>query len=251
VAAAAAALADQAGCFELRRGNFADLAGWVPAGASDGALFDLGVSSPQLDWPERGFSFQQDGPLDMRMDRTQALTAADLVNGSGVDGLAAIFRGYGEEREAQRLARAIVTERLRCPFTTTRQLAALIGRVRPRRGARVHPATRIFQALRVAVNDELGALGAGLAAALEILRPGGRLAVITFHSVEDRVVKDFGRRMTRAYVVEGDVDVPELRRPVSPRMRWVVRRAIPPGEAECAANPRARSAQLRLLEKLA
>jgi 16S rRNA (cytosine1402-N4)-methyltransferase len=175
-------------------------------------LFDLGVSSPQLDWAERGFSFQQDGPLDMRMDRRQRLTAADLVNEASRDELARIFLGLGEEHEARRLARAIDGERLKQRFETTRQLASLIERVKPRRGARVHPATKVFQALRMAVNDELGALRAGLAAALEVVKPGGRIAVITFHSVEDRVVKEFGKLQAREYDYAGEVDVPELRR---------------------------------------
>jgi 16S rRNA (cytosine1402-N4)-methyltransferase len=250
IAAARERLAGYAGRFELRRGNFDELAGWIEPGSCDGMLFDLGVSSPQLDRPERGFSFLHDGPLDMRMDRRQELTAARLVNEASADELARIFFRFGEEPEGRRLARAIERERRRERFETTRQLAGLIERLRPRRGRRVHPATRIFQALRMAVNDELGALERGLAAALDGLRPGGRLAVITFHSVEDRVVKGFGRRESRDYTVDGDVDVPELRRPVEPRMRWVTRKALAPGAEEVLRNPRARSAKLRVLEKV-
>ncbi|MCL4180257.1 MAG: 16S rRNA (cytosine(1402)-N(4))-methyltransferase RsmH [Verrucomicrobia bacterium] len=250
VAAAGERLARFAGRFELRQGSFAELGDWIAAGSCDGVLFDLGVSSPQLDWAERGFSFQQDGPLDMRMDRRQRLTAADLVNEASRDELARIFLGLGEEHEAKRLARAIDGERLKQRFETTRQLASLIERVKPRRGARVHPATKVFQALRMAVNDELGALRAGLAAALEAVKPGGRIAVITFHSVEDRVVKEFGKVQAREYDYAGEVDVPELRRPRAARLRWVERKALVAGVAELADNPRSRSARLRVMERL-
>jgi 16S rRNA (cytosine1402-N4)-methyltransferase len=250
IAAARERLAGYAGRFELQWRDFGELGEWLERGSCDGVLFDLGVSSPQLERPERGFSFLHDGPLDMRMDRRQALTAAHLVNEAEADELKRIFLGFGEEREAGRLARAIDRERRRERFETTRQLACLIERLVPRRGRRVHPATRVFQALRMAVNDELGALGRGLEAALEGLRPGGRVAVITFHSVEDRVVKQFGRRESREYEFEGEVDVPELRRPVEPRMRWVTRKALVPGLEEVTGNPRARSAKLRVLEKL-
>ncbi len=250
VAVAGERLARFAGRYELRQGSFAALGDWIEAGSCDGVLFDLGVSSPQLDWAERGFSFQQDGPLDMRMDRRQRLTAADLVNEASRDELARIFLGLGEEHEAKRLARAIDGERLKQRFETTRQLASLIERVKPRRGARVHPATKVFQALRMAVNDELGALRAGLAAALEVVRPGGRIAVITFHSVEDRVVKAFGKAQAREYDYAGEVDVPELRQPRAARLRWVERKALVAGAVELADNPRSRSARLRLMERL-
>ena len=227
-----------------------ELAGWVPAAICDGVLLDLGVSSPQLDSPERGFSFQQDGPLDMRMDMRQPLTAADLVNGAGADELARIFWEFGGEQNARRLANAIVEDRRRQRFETTGQLAGLLERLAPRRGKKAHPATKVFQALRIAVNDEIGSLKTGLAAAVKILKPGGRLAVITFHSLEDRVVKDFGRARTRDYTFTGGVDVPELRAPRPPELKWVTRKAIKPGEAELKENPRSRSAQLRVLEKI-
>ena len=251
VEAAKKRLAEQfAGRFEIRRGNFAEMAGWIPAASCDGVLLDLGVSSPQLDLPERGFSFQQDGPLDMRMDDRQELKAADLVNGASAEELAEIFWEWGGERESRRFAKAIVHDRAERKFETTRQLAELIERISPRAGRKAHPATKIFQALRIAVNDEIGSLKRGLAAAVEILKPGRRLAVITFHSLEDRVVKEFGRERTREYTFSGEVDVPELRQPRVPELKWVTRRAIAPGEIELKDNPRSRSAQLRVLEKM-
>jgi 16S rRNA (cytosine1402-N4)-methyltransferase len=251
VEAAEKRLAEQfAGRFEIRRGNFSDIAKWVEVGSCDGVLLDLGVSSPQLDSPGRGFSFQQDGPLDMRMDDRQPRTAADLVNGAGAGELAKIFWELGGERESRRFARAIVHDREQRKFGTTRQLAELIERISPRAGRKAHPATKIFQALRIAVNDEIGSLKSGLAAAVEVLKPGGRLAVITFHSLEDRVVKEFGRARSRDYTFTGGVDVPELREPRTPELKWVSRKAIVPGEAELSENPRSRSAQLRVLEKI-
>jgi len=213
-------------------------------------LLDLGVSSPQLDWVERGFSFQQSGPLDMRMDTRQPLTAERLVNEASVDELIRIFRDLGEEPEARRLARAIENERRLRRFEATRQLAEFIEKVSRRRGKRVHPATGVFRALRMAVNDELGSLRRGLEAALTILKARGRLAVITFHSGEDRLVKEFGRELSRDYTLAGKVDVPELRQPVAAKLKWVQRKAIRPGAEELASNPRARSAQLRVLEKI-
>jgi len=239
-----------AGRFEIRRGNFSEMAGWIPAASCDGVILDLGVSSPQLDFPERGFSFQNDGPLDMRMDDRQKLAAADLVNDLGAEELAKVFWEFGGERESRRFAKAIVHDRAQKKFETTRQLAELIERISPRAGRKAHPATKIFQALRIAVNDEIDSLKHGLEAAVIILKPGGRLAVITFHSLEDRVVKDFGREKTRDYTFSGKVDVPELRQPRKPEMKWVSRKAISPGEIELKENPRSRSAQLRVLEKI-
>ena len=235
---------------ELRQGNFADLAQWLPKESCDGALLDLGVSSTQLDAAGRGFSFLHGGPLDMRMDTRQPLTAADLANTSSAEELANIFWKFGDERDARRIARAIVRERGQRFFTTTRQLADLIERISPRRGKKAHPATKVFQALRIAVNDEMSSLERGLAAALAILKPGGRLAVITFHSLEDRIVKEFGRSRARDYTFTGGVDVPELREPRAPELKWVTRKAIKPRERELAENPRSRSAQLRVMEKI-
>jgi 16S rRNA (cytosine1402-N4)-methyltransferase len=213
-------------------------------------LLDLGVSSPQLDKPERGFSLQAPGPLDMRMARGQSRSAADLVRTASEEELAGIFWRFGEERQSRRFARAIVEQRQVKPFTTTIDLAEWIERLAPRHRKRTHPATQVFQALRIAVNDELGSLQQGLDAAVKVLRPGGRLAVITFHSLEDRLVKEFGRERTRDYTFEGTVDVPELRKPRVPELRWMQRKAIQPGAVELQENPRSRSAQLRVLEKV-
>ena len=239
-----------AGRFELRQGNFAELADWLSGESCDGVLLDLGVSSPQLDVAERGFSFQNDGPLSMKMDERQRLSAADLVNGESAEALAKIFWEYGDERDSRRFAKAIVHDRALRKFETTKQLADLIERLAPRHGKKAHPATKVFQALRIAVNDEIGSLKRGLAAAVKILKPGGRLAVITFHSLEDRVVKEFGREKVRDYTFSGEVDIPELRTPWVPELKWVLRKAILPGEAELKENPRSRSAQLRVLEKI-
>lgn len=247
VEAAKARLAEFTGRWEIQRGTFDQLGKWLDPGSCDGVLFDLGVSSPQLDVAERGFSFQADGPLDMRMDTRQLVTAANIVNEWSADELMRIFREYGDEPQARRFARVITEDR---PFTTTKQLADLIERVSPRAGRKAHPATKIFQALRIAVNDEIGCVERGLQAAFEVLKPGGRLAVITFHSLEDRTVKLWGRELARDYTFPGDVDVPELRQDCVPKLRLVSRKAILPGEPELAQNPRARSAQLRVFEKV-
>ena len=250
VEAAQSRLAGFAGRFELRQGNFAEMAGWMPPGSCDGVLLDLGVSSPQLDAAGRGFSFQQDGPLDMRMDRRQDLTAANLLNTGSAEELAKIFWELGGERDARRFARAIAHDREERPFQTTRQLAELIERLAPRHGKKTHPATRVFQAIRIAVNDEMGSLERGLDGGMRLLKSGGRLAVITFHSLEDRMVKDFGRARARDYTFTGGVDVPELREPRAPELSLVTRKALKPGAAELAENPRSRSAQMRVMERI-
>lgn len=238
------------GRFELRRGNYSELLDWVEPGSVDGVLFDLGVSSPQLDWAERGFSFQQDGPLDMRMDQRESLTAADLVNDLSEEELARIFWDLGQERHGRRLARGIVKRRQERRIERTCELAELVERLVPRRGQKIHPATRVFQALRMAVNSERKSLEAGLVAAWTLLVKRGRLVVITFHSLEDRVVKAFGRERARGYEIEGEVDLPEFRRPCPPELRWVQKKAVRAGNAEVVANPRARSAQFRVMEKV-
>ena len=213
----------------------------------DGILLDLGVSSWQLDTAERGFSFQKDGPLDMRMDATRQFTAADLLATAEETELRRIFREYGEEPLAHRVASAIVRRRQAAPFRTTGDLASFVEDVCGRRSGK-HPATRIFQALRVAVNDELGALRTALEEAPKWLKPGGRLAIITFHSLEDRMVKHYLAEHSR----------PMLDRPEwpSPRpnpdchFRLVLRKGLAPSDREIAENPRARSARLRVAERL-
>ncbi len=215
----------------------------------DGILFDLGVSSPQLDDPERGFSFMHDGPLDMRMSKGEGVSAADVVNGASEAELIRIFREFGEERLAPRIARAIIADRRSRPFERTLQLAGLIERVaRVPRGERFkHPATRVFQALRIHVNRELEELQAGLEAALDRLAPHGRLAVISFHSLEDRAVKHFmrGHSLTDP-MYAGLPQVPEHARP---KLR-LVGKSVQPDAQETASNPRARSARLRVAERL-
>ena len=237
------------GSYELHHGTFDQMEHWTPPGSLDGILLDLGVSSPQFDVPERGFSFQFDGPIDMRMDPSQSLTAAYLVNTLPREELQRLFGELGEEPHSRRIAQAIEQERKVHPLKTTRQLADLVERVAPRRGARTHPATRVFQALRMHLNDELGHLDRALNAARRVLRPSGKLAVITFHSLEARAVKRFGQVHCRDYEYDGDVDVPELRRPKAPEFQWVSRRPVAPTEEEISRNPRARSAQLRILER--
>jgi 16S rRNA (cytosine1402-N4)-methyltransferase len=210
----------------------------------DAVALDLGVSSMQLDEAERGFSFQKDGPLDMRMGG-HGLTAADLVNGAEEAQLAQLFFDYGEEKNARRIARALVRRRELEPFTRTLDLAETVEKaVGGRKGAPVHPATRVFQALRIAVNDELGELEAGLAAAERVLAPGGRLAVVTFHSLEDRIVKTFLTARTGAEPA-GSRHLPPVAARAKPSFELIFKGAHAPSEAEAAANPRARSAKLR------
>ena len=248
--AAAKRLARFGNRLELHREAFAGLAKLLFKRPCDGVLLDLGVSSPQLDEAERGFSFQSDGPLDMRMDRRQPVTAEQLVNELEPEELAEIFWKLGGERKSRRIARAIVEHRSMQRLESTLQLAEVVERACPRRGARTHPATGVFQALRMAVNDELGQVERGLEAGWSVLKPGGRMAVITFHSGEDRAVKQFSRDLARPYTVRGEVDLPELREPREPLARELSRKAIKPREAELDRNPRSRSAQLRVLEKI-
>jgi 16S rRNA (cytosine1402-N4)-methyltransferase len=250
VEAASSRLAPYADRVEIRRGKFSDLLKWIEAGTLDGILLDLGVSSPQLDEKERGFSLQQEGPLDMRMDKTQMETAADWINTRPESELADLFWRDGGERQSRKIAKAIIYSRKDSEIKTTTQLAALVEKACPRFGRKVHPATRVFQALRIAVNDELNELREGLPKVCSLIKPGGRLAVITFHSGEDRIVKKFGREEARDYDVPGEEDVPDMRVPRPARMRWVNRKAIRASECELEANPRARSAQLRVLEMI-
>jgi 16S rRNA (cytosine1402-N4)-methyltransferase len=213
----------------------------------DGILFDLGVSSPQLDDPERGFSFMRDGPLDMRMTQGEGISAADVVNNASEAELIRIFREFGEERMAPRIARAIVADRKSRPFERTGELAEMIARVARSRERHKHPATRVFQALRIHVNGELDQLEAALRAALERLAPSGRLAVISFHSLEDRMVKQFMRRHASPDpVYAGLPDMPAHARPT---LR-LVGKSVEPASEETERNPRARSARLRIAERL-
>jgi 16S rRNA (cytosine1402-N4)-methyltransferase len=213
----------------------------------DGILFDLGVSSPQLDDPSRGFSFMQDGPLDMRMSKGVGPTAADVVNGASEAELIRIFREFGEERFAPRIARAIVADRASRPFERTLELAEMISRVARTRERHKHPATRVFQALRIHVNGELDELEAALNAAFERLVPQGRLAVISFHSLEDRMVKQFMRRHASTDPVYAGL--PFVPAHAAPKLR-LVGKAIQADSEETARNPRARSARLRVAERL-
>ena len=230
--------------------NFADLAETARANGFegvDGIVLDVGVSSFQLDDPERGFSFMRDGPLDMRMDRTQTTTAADLVNTRPAGELAALFKAYGEEPRARAIAGRIESRRRAAPFTRTSELAGLVSEVYGGRRERLHPATRVFQALRIAVNGELAALAAGLEGGLSLLRPGGRMAVIAFHSLEDRMVKRcFAEHEGRWEGLPGGGQAWVGRLPAVERL---TRRPVMPGDEECAENPRARSARLRAVER--
>ncbi len=246
---ARARLSEFGGRFEIRRLNFVELGDWLEQESMDGAILDLGVSSHQLDAAERGFSLRRDGPLDMRMDERTSQTAADLVNELGGNELEKIFFEFGGERRARILARAIVAERQKERLQSTLQLARLAERMLPRRG-RTHPATKLFQALRIAVNDELNKLDRGLKVVWSLLKPGGRFAVITFHSAEARRVKRFGWQLAADYEVRGDLDVPEFRRPKRAELKWVERRTVRPQRDEVLRNPRSRSARLRVMEKL-
>ena len=250
VEAASSRLAPYNERVEIRRGTAAELGEWIDPKSVDGVLLDLGASMPQMTVADRGFSLKADGPLDMRMDHRGEWTAADLVNEKSESDLAKIFWELGGERASRKIAQVIVKQRIQQKFERTMQLASAVESVKPRRGRRTHPATKVFQALRMEVNGELGQIRNALPVAASLLKPGGRLAVITFHSGEDRLVKSFGRVETRDYDVPGEVDVPELRVARPQRMRWVQRKAIKPDAVEVANNPASRSAQLRVLERV-
>lgn len=225
-----------------RMGQIAADLGWEGA---DGVLLDLGLSSMQLDSAGRGFSFRTEGPLDMRFGPGVERTASDLVNEWAEDELASVLWEYGEERQAKRIARAIVAAR---PLETTTDLVRVVLTALGRSGGRIHPATRTFQALRIAVNDELGTLERGLQAALELLSPGGRLAVIAFHSLEDRIVKRFMRRESQDCICPPEQPICTCDHVA--QLRLVQRKPIRPSAQEVDRNPRARSARLRLAERL-
>lgn len=247
IAGGAALLADAAGRLELVEDRFSNLQAILTreGAAIDGVVFDLGVSSMQLDQAERGFSFRLDGPLDMRMGRSGP-SAADVVAHAGERDLAAIIFTLGEERHARSIARAIVRARAERAIESTALLAEIIARAAPARPALIHPATRTFQALRIFVNEELAELAHGLVAAERVLKPGGRLVVIAFHSLEDRIVKNF--LTTRSRAPAASRHRPEAIAPAS-SFRILTKRPETPDDAETAANPRARSAKLRAAER--
>jgi 16S rRNA (cytosine1402-N4)-methyltransferase len=250
IAAGAAMVEASGGRLRLLHGRFSQLSTLLDAegvGCVDGIVLDIGVSSMQLDEAGRGFSFRHDGPLDMRMER-DGVSAADIVNEAPEAELADIFFHYGEERRARAVARAIIEARRRSKFTSTRQLADLVATL-VRQEPGVHPATRVFQALRIAVNDELGELVHALQAAEESLNAGGRLVVVTFHSLEDRIVKQFfalrtGRAGGASRHLPAGSSIP-------PSFRAITRGAVIPGREEIASNPRSRSAKLRAGERTA
>lgn len=238
------------GRFVVVQRSFADMAQELKDkglhGKVDGVLLDLGVSSPQLDDPERGFSFLHDGPLDMRMNPGMGQSAADWVNSASESDIATVLKEYGEERFSKRMARAVVTRREQQVFTRTGDLAAVLKEANPAWEKGKHPATRAFQGIRIFINRELDDLADGLRAALECLAPGGRLVVISFHSLEDRLVKQFMRREAKGAPLPRDLPIRDIDIPVSVNL---VGKAIKPTAAEIAANPRSRSAVLRIAEK--
>ena len=237
---------------EVVKGEIADIREIALArellGQVDGLLLDLGVSSPQLDQAERGFSFGKDGPLDMRMDPTSGTSAAEWLAHVDEKELKQVLSRYGEERFAGRIARAIVARREQAPIRRTRELADVVAAAVPHGPRRTHPATKTFQAIRIRVNEELEQLDAALAASIDVLRPGGRLCVISFHSLEDRRVKEAFRAWSKGCTCPPDLPVCVCGR--KPMFRQVTTRAVVAGEAEVAENPRARSAKLRVVERL-
>jgi len=240
--------------FRIEHAGFEELAAaakpWLGSRRLAGILFDLGVSSPQLDEPSRGFSFAHDGPLDMRMNRVQGPTAAEWLADVPQQELADVLFRYGEEPRSRQIAAAIVRARATTPIRTTRELADLVAAHAGRQPgrARIHPATRTFQAIRIALNDELGALERGLAQSLQLLGERGRLAVISFHSLEDRIVKRFMAREARGD--EAYAGLPNVPPHARPRLT-LVGKLVRPGDAELERNPRARSARLRIAERTA
>lgn len=249
--AAGKELAEQDARFFMEQGNFAELERfvleWGIEEGLDGILLDLGVSSPQLDDPDRGFSFMEEGPLDMRMNPTQGVSAAEWLAEVPEREMARVFWEYGEERFARRIARSIAMTRQHQRLDTTAQLAQLIEGTVGRREKNKHPATRCFQAIRIYINNELASLEKGLAAAIRWLRPGGRLVTISFHSLEDRLVKRTIREAARPGVVRRNIP----QHPALEPSLKAVGKAIRPSERELSVNPRARSAVMRIAEKLA
>ena len=239
--------------FEMIPGAFSGLADYLRerdlAGQVDGLLLDLGVSSPQLDDAERGFSFQKDGPLDMRMDPTSGISASEWLAKAEADDIAWVLKEFGEERFAKKIGRAIVHDRVEKPFTRTRQLAELIARLIPTKEKNKHPATRSFQAIRIYINSELEEVERAMEGALTVLAPAGRLAIISFHSLEDRLVKQFIRKQEKGPEVPRGLPLTEAQLAVGRTMKSIGK-AMKPSDAEIDANPRSRSAVLRVAERL-
>ncbi|WP_443201035.1 16S rRNA (cytosine(1402)-N(4))-methyltransferase RsmH [Pseudomonas sp. 8209] len=247
------ALAAEDGRFVIVQRSFAELGAEVAerglSGKVNGILLDLGVSSPQLDDPERGFSFMNDGPLDMRMDPSRGVSAAEFIATAPAEEIARVFKEYGEERFAKRMANAVVARREQQPFTRTADLAEVLKVANPAWEKGKNPATRAFQGLRIHVNNELGDLEAGLEAALDTLEIGGRLVVISFHSLEDRIVKLFMRKLAKGEADNLPRNLPVQHKPFEPKIK-VYGKAQFASEAELKANPRSRSAVMRVAEKL-
>lgn len=247
------ALAAEDGRFVVVQRSFAELGdevaqrGWT--GTLSGILLDLGVSSPQLDDPERGFSFLNDGPLDMRMDPSRGVSAAEWIGQASEEDIARVFKDYGEERFAKRMARAVVQRRAEKPFERTADLAKVLTDANPAWEKGKNPATRAFQGLRIYINNELGDLETGLDAALEALEVGGRLVVISFHSLEDRIVKQFMRRHAKGEADQLPRGLPVMPKPFEPRLK-LIGKAQFASETEVRANPRSRSAVMRVAEKV-
>ncbi len=248
--ASAPAVLTQDPRFELVRGDIAQLETCIDErglrGEVDGLLFDLGVSSPQLDEADRGFSFMRDGPLDMRMDPDSGAPASDWLASVDEQELIRVLRKFGEEANAGRIGRAIVRARAEAPISRTAQLARIIEEASPRRGQKIHPATKAFQAIRIVVNDELGQIEAALQQAVNVMRKGARLCVISFHSLEDRIVKRFMRDASRE--PEQYRGMPQIPEEFRPRLA-IVGKPVTATDAEIEANRRARSARLRIAEK--
>ncbi|MBT1446513.1 16S rRNA (cytosine(1402)-N(4))-methyltransferase RsmH [Shewanella sp. JM162201] len=239
--------------FQIVHGGFGQLADYVTelglVGKIDGVLLDLGVSSPQLDDADRGFSFLRDGPLDMRMDNSQGETAAQWLARAEVEDMAWVFKTYGEERNARHIARCIAADREQTPFTRTKELADLIARVAKSKERNKHPATRVFQAIRIYINSELEQIDQALEGAVKVLAPAGRLSVISFHSLEDRIVKRFIRRHSQGEEVPHGLPVTEAQLNKS-RTLMPIGKAMMPSDEEIERNARARSSVLRVAERL-
>jgi len=239
--------------FQIVHGGFGQLAEYIDelglTGKINGVLLDLGVSSPQLDDAERGFSFLRDGPLDMRMDNSQGQTAAQWIARAEIEDMAWVFKTYGEEKNSRHIARCIAADREKTPFLRTKELADLIARITKNKERNKHPATRVFQAIRIYINSELEQIDQALEGALTVLAPQGRLSVISFHSLEDRMVKRFIRRHSQGESVPHGLPITEAELNKSRKLK-AIGKAMKPSDAEIEQNPRARSSMLRVAERL-